>query len=220
LLAFLSLFRVSWAQIVTNVRAEQEQSDIIVFYDLEAKEPCNIELYVSPDGGRTWNGPLTNLSGDAGKDISAGSKKCRWTVLMEQDQFKGTEVRFKVIAEHAAQTSSEVAPVSTAENSFTEIFFTEEEFNFGIIKESEIVTHGFTFSNEGKGDLTITNVLGSCGCIVPQYPKEAIKSGGKGTIKVTFNSAGKMGLQDKTITITSNARNSPRILHIKGVVVK
>jgi uncharacterized protein (TIGR02145 family) len=86
------------AQTVTNVRAEQEQSDIVVAYDLEAKEPCNIEVYVSPDGGRTWQGPLVNISGDAGKNISAGAKKCRWVVLKEQDQLKGADVKFKVIA--------------------------------------------------------------------------------------------------------------------------
>jgi len=97
------------AQTVTNVRAEQEQSDIIVFYDLEAKEPCYIELYVSPDGGRTWKGPLTNLSGDAGKDISAGSKQCRWTVLMEQDQFQGVDVKFKVIAARAVAPHKSVS---------------------------------------------------------------------------------------------------------------
>jgi hypothetical protein len=45
-----------------------------------------------------------------------------------------------------------------------------------------------------------------------------MKKGAKGTIKVTFNSAGKMGLQDKTVTITSNAKNSPRVLHLKGTV--
>jgi uncharacterized protein (TIGR02145 family) len=95
---FLLIVGSSLAQTVTNVRAEQEQSDIVVAYDLEAKEPCNIEVYVSPDGGRSWQGPLVNLSGDAGKNISAGAKKCRWAVLKEQDQLKGTDVRFKVIA--------------------------------------------------------------------------------------------------------------------------
>ena len=98
LLGLLIITRTSSAQTVSNVRAEQEQSDIIILYDLEAKEPCAIDVYVSPDGGRTWKGPLTNLSGDAGKNISAGAKKCRWAVLKEQDQFKGTDVRFKVIA--------------------------------------------------------------------------------------------------------------------------
>ena len=98
LLGLLIITRTSSAQTVSNVRAEQEQSDIIILYDLEAKEPCAIDVYVSPDGGRTWKGPLTNLIGDAGKNISAGPKKCLWAVLKEQDQFKGTDVRFKVIA--------------------------------------------------------------------------------------------------------------------------
>lgn len=105
------------------------------------------------------------------------------------------------------------APASTAE-----MVFEAEEFNFGTIKQGESVTHEFTFTNAGKDDLIITNAQGSCGCTVPQYPKEAIQKGGKGTIKVTFNSAGKMGMQDKTVTITSNAKNSPRILHLKGTV--
>jgi len=105
------------------------------------------------------------------------------------------------------------APASTAE-----MVFEAEEFNFGTIKQGESVTHEFTYTNAGKDDLIITNAQGSCGCTVPQYPKEAIQKGGKGTIKVTFNSAGKMGMQDKTVTITSNAKNSPRILHLKGTV--
>lgn len=96
--------------------------------------------------------------------------------------------------------------------------FKAEEYNYGTIKQGESVTHEFTFVNNGKDDLIITNAQGSCGCTVPQYPKEPVKTGESGTIKVTFNSAGKMGMQDKTVTITSNAKNSPRILHIKGTV--
>ena len=64
--------------------------------------------------------------------------------------------------------------------------------------------------------MIITNAQGSCGCTVPEWPKEPIKKGEAGKIHVTFNSAGKMGLQDKTITITSNAKTSPVVLHIKG----
>lgn len=106
-----------------------------------------------------------------------------------------------------------VAPASTAEMTFE-----AEEFNFNTVKQGESVQRDFTFTNTGKEDLIITNAQGSCGCTVPQWPKEPIKKGGKGVIKVTFNSAGKMGLQDKTVTITSNAKNSPRVLHLKGTV--
>ena len=93
-----------------------------------------------------------------------------------------------------------------------------EEYNFGTIKQGESVTREFTFTNTGKEPLIITNAQGSCGCTVPQYPKEPIAPKGKGVIKVTFNSAGKSGMQDKTITLTSNAKNSPKILHMKGTV--
>jgi LEA14-like dessication related protein len=51
---------------------------------------------------------------------------------------------------------------------------------------------------------------------VPEWPKEPIKKGETAKIHVTFNSAGKMGMQDKTVTITSNAKTNPVVLHIKG----
>lgn len=105
------------------------------------------------------------------------------------------------------------APASSAEMTFEVL-----EFNFGTIKQGESVTHEFTFTNTGKDDIIITNAQGSCGCTVPVYPKEPIKKGTKSVIKVTFNSAGKSGLQDKTVTITSNAKNSPVVLHLKGTV--
>ncbi|MFM1744878.1 MAG: hypothetical protein RLZZ630_815 [Bacteroidota bacterium] len=119
-----------------------------------------------------------------------------------------------------AQSDKAAAPsTAPADNkNAAEMVFKAEEYNYGTIKQGESVTHEFTFVNNGKDDLIITNAQGSCGCTVPQYPKEPVKTGESGTIKVTFNSAGKMGLQDKTVTITSNAKNSPRILHIKGTV--
>ena len=60
----------------------------------------------------------------------------------------------------------------------------------------------------------------SCGCTVPQWPKEPIMKGQSGTIKVTFNSTGKLGVQDRTVTITSNAKQNPMVLHLKGTVDK
>lgn len=123
-----------------------------------------------------------------------------------------------LLAAGAVNAQDKAAAPAAAPASNAEMVFEAEEFNFGTIKQGESVTHEFSFTNSGKDDLIITNAQGSCGCTVPQYPKEAIQKGGKGTIKVTFNSAGKMGMQDKTVTITSNAKNSPRILHLKGTV--
>lgn len=100
----------------------------------------------------------------------------------------------------------------------SEFKFKEEEFNFGTIKQGESVTHDFEFTNTGTEPIIITSANATCGCTVPAWPKEPIAKGQKGTIKVTFNSAGKMGLQDKTVTINSNAKQSPMVLHLKGAV--
>lgn len=124
----------------------------------------------------------------------------------------------KTMSKSATPAAAQVAAPAAENKNASEMVFGEEEFSFGTIKQGESVTHEFSFTNEGKEDLIITNAQGSCGCTVPQYPKEPIKKGATGVIKVTFNSAGKMGMQDKTVTITSNAKNTPRILHLKGTV--
>lgn len=113
-----------------------------------------------------------------------------------------------------AQTSTN-APVLQNANG-PEIKFEVEEYNYGTIKQGDKVTYDFVFTNTGKEPLIITAAQGSCGCTVPEWPKEPIAKGGKGTIHVEFNSAGKMGMQDKTVTITSNSKSGQKVLHIKG----
>jgi hypothetical protein len=99
-----------------------------------------------------------------------------------------------------------------------EFKFDVDEYNFGTIKQGESVNYKFNFSNTGKDPLIITEAHGSCGCTVPQWPKDPVKKGEKGIIDVTFNSTGKMGMQDKTVTITSNAKEGSKVLHLKGNV--
>jgi hypothetical protein len=101
-----------------------------------------------------------------------------------------------------------------------EFKFETEEHNFGTIKQGDAVTYEFKFTNTGNEPLIITNAEGSCGCTVPVYPKQPIMKGQTASIKVTFNSAGKSGVQDKTVTITSNAKQNPMVLHMKGNVDK
>jgi len=101
-----------------------------------------------------------------------------------------------------------------------EFSFEALEYDFGTIKQGESSTHEFKFTNTGNEPLVITRADGSCGCTVPEYPKEPIMKGQTASIKVTFNSAGKMGIQDKTVTITSNAKQNPMVLHMKGTIEK
>jgi tetratricopeptide (TPR) repeat protein len=93
------------AQKVTNVSSRQEQSTIIISFDLETKTPCKIELYVSNNGGTTWQGPLKKVNGDVGANVSSGSKSITWSVLEEFEELSGENIVFKVSAD-ASSTNS------------------------------------------------------------------------------------------------------------------
>ena len=76
----------------------------------------------------------------------------------------------------------------------------------------------FIFKNTGKEPLIISKAKGSCGCTVPEWPKEPIMAGETGTIKVNYDEK-RVGSFNKSITITSNAKNSPQIIKIKGKIL-
>ncbi|MBX2917337.1 MAG: DUF1573 domain-containing protein [Cyclobacteriaceae bacterium] len=79
-------------------------------------------------------------------------------------------------------------------------------YEFGDIIQGEKIEHTFKFKNTGTAALVITNVEVTCGCTVPKgWPRDPIMPGEKGEITVAFNSSGKIGRQNKVITITSNS---------------
>jgi hypothetical protein len=121
-------------------------------------------------------------------------------------------------AQDKAPTPATTAPAVQENKNQAEIKFDVEEYNFGTIKQGDKVTYDFNFVNTGKEPLVISEAHGSCGCTVPSWPKEPVAKGAKGQIHVEFNSTGKMGMQDKTVTITSNARTASKVLHLKGNV--
>lgn len=82
----------------------------------------------------------------------------------------------------------------------------QSHFNFNDITQGSKVSHDYKFKNTGKSPLIISNVLVTCGCTVPEWPKSPIPPGKSGTIRVFFNSAGKFGIQNKTITILANTK--------------
>ena len=86
------------AQKVSNVSNRQEQSTIIVSFDLETKTPCKIALYVSKNGGTTWQGPLKKVTGDIGAKVSSGNKSITWSVLEEFEELSGNNIVFQVRA--------------------------------------------------------------------------------------------------------------------------
>jgi hypothetical protein len=100
-----------------------------------------------------------------------------------------------------------------------ELTFQKSVHDFGKITQGERVRTEFKFTNTGKSNLIISDARGSCGCTVPDWPKEPIKPGGEGAVKVEFNSEGKSGLMEKTVTIVTNCEPATRVIRIKAEII-
>jgi hypothetical protein len=99
------------------------------------------------------------------------------------------------------------------------ITFEKYEHNFGQVVDGDKVSYVFKFKNTGANDLIISDARGSCGCTVPQWPKEPVKPGASGEIKVEYDSKGKSGVQKKTVSITANTNPSITTLDITTEVL-
>jgi hypothetical protein len=98
------------------------------------------------------------------------------------------------------------------------IYFPQPKFDFGKVEEGDTVVHEYVFMNTGTKPITLQHVKASCGCTTPEWPKEPIPRGGKGTIKVSFDTHGKGGTQEKTINVISDAEPQNVTLHLTGAV--
>lgn len=114
--------------------------------------------------------------------------------------------------------------ISPAQNVVTDtakaaaIEFAEKEFNFGTVMQGDVVSHVFKFKNTSNNPLVISNATGSCGCTVPEYPKEPVAPGAEGEILVKFNSTNKSGDQVKKVTLQANTIPGDTELTIKAHV--
>ncbi|MBR9998045.1 MAG: DUF1573 domain-containing protein [Cyclobacteriaceae bacterium] len=99
------------------------------------------------------------------------------------------------------------------------IDFEEESYDFGDIEQGNKTEHVFSFKNSGTQPLVISNILTTCGCTAPTWPKEPVAPGENGEIKVVFNSTGKMGKQNKVITIFSNSVNQKDRITIQANII-
>jgi hypothetical protein len=100
------------------------------------------------------------------------------------------------------------------------ITFEKNIHNFGTITQGEVLEYAFIFKNTGNQDLIIADATASCGCTVPEYPKEPIGPGGEGRIKVKFNSEKRIDHFQKEIYVSANTNPVQSILVITGNVNK
>lgn len=100
-----------------------------------------------------------------------------------------------------------------------EVAFETQTYDYGMIAKGSDGKCSFKFTNNSETPLILTNVVASCGCTVPSWPKTPINPGESSTIDVKYNT-NNVGHFTKRITVTTNKQEeSTIILTIKGQVV-
>jgi hypothetical protein len=122
-----------------------------------------------------------------------------------------------VILLSACNQSNNSTTASAAGNA-PKMTFEKPAHDFGKIRTGGVVSYDFKFKNTGSSPLIITAGRATCGCTTPTWPQTPVKPGESGVIHVTFDSKGKMGLQDKQITITANTNPADNVVHLIGEV--
>ncbi|MBL6592084.1 MAG: DUF1573 domain-containing protein [Flavobacteriaceae bacterium] len=122
---------------------------------------------------------------------------------------KVKEENLKAVQEKALQKSES-----------SEITFDFDNYNYGEVVDGDVVEVDFNFTNTGNSDLIIFDASASCGCTVPDYPKNKnIKPGEGGNIKVMFDTSNKPGKQVKSVTLSTNTNSGKKIIRINGFVL-
>ena len=136
---------------------------------------------------------------------------------MHQKNFKNVQKSFLVFVAIVLSAISANAqePQTNTQDS---IIFNKLEHDYGTIERGGDGQCEFVFTNKGNSPLVLSNVRASCGCTVPQWPREPISPGETGSIKVKYNT-NIVGTFNKTITVNSNAANNMVRLRVKGQVV-
>ena len=101
----------------------------------------------------------------------------------------------------------------------TSIKFKEPEHGFGDVKEGDFAKHEFVFTNTGTEPLYVRDAKASCGCTTPEWTKDTIAPGGEGKILVQFNSQGRPGDFNKSVTVLANTDPEATVITIKGHVI-
>ncbi|MEL6976556.1 MAG: DUF1573 domain-containing protein [Bacteroidota bacterium] len=120
----------------------------------------------------------------------------------------------KIVAENVENASSR----DEAQKKLPVMTFDKSEHDFGTIEQGTAQQTRFTFTNTGNAPLIITDAKSSCGCTIPEYPKNTpIAPGAQGDLLVKFNGTGQNQVT-KTVTVTANTEKGSETLRIKAFV--
>lgn len=131
-------------------------------------------------------------------------------------------IKISILASILGLMSFTVLPakleIQTLEIVASSISWKSEQVDLGEIPQNKPKEVDFEFKNTGKTVVIITNVKASCGCTATDYTKTPIQPGGTAKITATYNAAAK-GAFSKTVTVTTNAEEAPKVLSFKGTVI-
>ncbi len=209
---------LSFARVVKNTEASQ-QVEIVNTSD----KPVTVSFKTVPAHLKLVANPETLQPGEKGVIAGLYDSKLKndWGFVID---------RVDVLLDGQSNASNRLTVSATLEEDFgslspeekanaPSIVFDNTTFNFAEIKQGEKVEHVFTITNSGKSDLFIRKVKASCGCTAVNPEDDMIPAGGSTTMRVIFDSRGKVGKQNKTITvITNDPKKSRSILWVKGNV--
>ena len=115
-------------------------------------------------------------------------------------------------------------PVSADGNTDTtnagKAYFAERVFDFGEVREGEMVKHDFVMKNIGRQPIYIHDATSTCGCTVPEINKEPVMPDSTTVIHVTFDTKGKTGKQEKPVTVLTNGYPSKYVVILRGTVTE
>ncbi len=118
----------------------------------------------------------------------------------------------------ASPTATPIVAEEKPEGPLPVAEFERTDHDFGTVNEGQKVTYTYKIKNNGEAPLIIQNAAPSCGCTVPDWSKEPIPVGGSGFVKAEFDTNGKTGIQNKTITVTANTWPKVTTLRFKAMV--
>lgn len=131
-------------------------------------------------------------------------------------------VKISVLALSLAMMSFSIVPTSISkinmERATAAISWKADSIDVGEIPQGTPKVINYEFTNNTDKSVVITNVQGSCGCTATDYTKEPIAPGKTANVKATYNAANK-GVFTKTVTVTTSADETPKVLTFKGTVI-
>jgi hypothetical protein len=194
---------VSHNFIITNTG-----DDNLIIKNVHATCGCTV---AKPQKESLAPGESTKLKVDFNSTGRRGAQEK--TVSVHTNDPKKSELKLKIVANVVAK--------SAAVSAVPQIYFKETRYDFGKVKEGDIVEHTFTFKNSGNAPLDIKDVRTSCGCTAALLSNKRIEPGKEGTLKVELDTKNRLGKLSRTITIVSNDVNEPnKVLTILASIEK